>query len=110
MALLTHPPHSHPHPTAASSPRQQTGLDLLHPLRRWIDQISVTNRTFAHLVCRVIPCCCPFERDITLFSRTIHIPALCELNPIYNELVGLRFRSLAYLADVCDEDITEYIC
>lgn len=109
MALLTHPPHSHPHPTA-SSPHQQAGFDILNPLRRWIDQLNVTNRAFAHLVCRVIPCCCPFERDIALFGRTIHIPALCELNPVYNELVGLRFRSLAYLADVCAEDVTRYIC
>lgn len=106
MAILTHPSHSHPTP----SPRKQTGFDLFRPLRRWIDQIEVANRSFAHLVCRVIPCCCPFERDINLFGREIHIPALCELNPVYNELVSLRFRSLSYLTDVCGEDVTRYIC
>ncbi|EDL71123.1 Mo-dependent nitrogenase C-terminal domain-containing protein [Geitlerinema sp. CS-897] len=111
MALLTHPAHTHPHPhPVAVSPRRQTGFDIFRPLRRWIDRIEVTHRLFAHLVCRVIPCCCPFERDVNIFGRTVHIPALCELNPVYNELVGLRFRSLSYLADVRGEDVTQYIC
>ncbi|MBE9141550.1 Mo-dependent nitrogenase C-terminal domain-containing protein [Nodosilinea sp. LEGE 07088] len=79
-------------------------------MRRLIDQIEVSDRHLAHLICRVIPCCCPFERDINLFGRTVHIPALCELNPVYNELVGLRFRALSHLADDCGEDITRYIC
>jgi hypothetical protein len=109
MALLTHPSHSHSH-SIAPSPRPAAGLDIFWPLRRGIDHIEVKNRTLAHLVCRVIPCCCPFERDISVLGRTVHIPALCELNPVYNELVGLRFRSLNYLADVCGEDITRYIC
>ncbi|MGP1385317.1 MAG: Mo-dependent nitrogenase C-terminal domain-containing protein [Thainema sp.] len=107
MVLLT--PHSHPQSVAAE-PRKLPGFDLLRPLRRWVEQIKVTNRHFAHLVCRVVPCCCPFERDISLFGRTVHIPALCKLNPLYNELVGLRFRSLGYLADVCGEDVTQYLC
>lgn len=107
MVLLT--PHSHSQ-SVATEPCQSPGFDLLRPLRRWVDQIKVTNRRFAHLVCRVVPCCCPFERDISLFGRTVHIPALCKLNPLYNELVGLRFRSLAYLADVCGEDVTQYLC
>jgi hypothetical protein len=104
MATLT---HTHDHPIAPPHP---PGLGPLTPLRRWIDQVEVTNRRFAHLVCRLIPCCCPFERDVTLLGRTFHIPALCKLNPVYDELVGLRFRSLAYLADVCGEDVTRYIC
>ncbi|HIK44617.1 MAG TPA: Mo-dependent nitrogenase C-terminal domain-containing protein [Leptolyngbyaceae cyanobacterium M65_K2018_010] len=105
MATLTHP---HPHPTP--TPGQAPGRGLLTPLRRWLDGIAVTNRRFAHLVCRVIPCCCPFERDLTLWGHTIHIPALCKLNPFYEEFVGLRFRALAYLTDVCHEDVTRYIC
>ena len=31
------------------------------------------------------------------------------LNPLYEQLVGLRFRALSYLADDCDEDVSEYI-
>ncbi|WP_333281761.1 MULTISPECIES: Mo-dependent nitrogenase C-terminal domain-containing protein [unclassified Microcoleus] len=37
-----------------------------------------------------------------------HIPPMCKLNPLYEELVGLRFRSLSFLADVCGEDVTPY--
>ncbi len=106
MALLSHP-HDH---SATAVPRQPGGFDLFKPLRRWIDHIEVSDRTFAHGVCRVIPCCCPFERTFSLFGRSVHIPPLCELNPVYNELVGLRFRALSYLTDVCGEDVTRYIC
>jgi hypothetical protein len=106
MALLFHP-HNH---TVASTPRSLDGFDVFRPLRRWLDQIEVKNHTVAHLICRVIPCCCPFERDIALFGRTVHIPAMCELNPVYTELVALRFRALGYLADVCGEDVTCYVC
>jgi len=105
MDSLTEHLHSHLLP----SPRRP-GLDILRPLRRWLDNIEVKNRTFAHTLCRIIPCCCPFERTLTFGSHQIHIPALCELNPVYNELVGLRFRALGYLADDCGEDITHYIC
>ncbi|MEA5448094.1 Mo-dependent nitrogenase C-terminal domain-containing protein [Leptolyngbya sp. CCNP1308] len=97
----------HDHPLA---PPQPPGIGLLTPLRRWINGIEVTNRRFAHLICRLIPCCCPFERDLSLLGRTIHIPALCKLNPVYDELVGLRFRALSYLADRCGEDVTPYLC
>lgn len=106
MALLS---HTHDY-AVVPVPRSPGSLDIFHPLRRLIDRISFKNRTFAHLVCRVIPCCCPFERDINLWGHTVHIPALCELNPVYNELVSLRFRALSYLADVCGEDVTHYIC
>jgi hypothetical protein len=33
---------------------------------------------------------------------------MCKLNPFYEQVVGIRFRSLCYLADVCGEDITAY--
>ncbi|MBE9100535.1 Mo-dependent nitrogenase C-terminal domain-containing protein [Vacuolonema iberomarrocanum] len=117
MALLSpvsHPhththSHSHSHPITAT-PGQRSGGGLLKPLRKWIDQIAVRDRRFAHLICRVIPCCCPFERDISLFGHTFHIPPLCKLNPVYDELVSLRFRALSHLADDCGEDINRYIC
>ncbi|VXD15361.1 conserved hypothetical protein [Planktothrix serta PCC 8927] len=105
--LHTHDIHSHNHQFV---PQKNRGIDLLFPLRRWVDGLAVNNRQIAHWICQVIPCCCPFERDINLFGNTYHIPPLCKLNPLYNELVGLRFRALSYLADVCLEDITPYIC
>lgn len=106
MTTITHA-HEHHHPIAT----QSQGFDIFSPLRRWLDAVEVKNARFAHLICQVIPCCCPFERDITLFGRTLfRIPALCKLNPLYNEFVSLRFRALSYLADECNQDITAYIC
>ena len=86
-----------PHPT------------VLQPVRDWLDKIDVQDPKIAHFLCKMIPSHCPFERDISLFGRTIaHIPPLCKLNPLYDQLVGLRFRALSYLADACGEDISSY--
>jgi len=82
---------------------------FLRPLRNWLDSIHVTDRQLAHRLCQLIPAQCPFERDIKLFGKTLfHIPPLCKLNPLYEELVGLRFRAMCYLADTCGEDISQY--
>ncbi|OKH24451.1 nitrogenase [Hydrococcus rivularis NIES-593] len=92
-------------------PNRKPSFDILYPVRRWIDGIEVKDAKFAHFICRVFPCNCPFERDIKLFGRTLfHIPPLCKLNPLYNEVVGLRFRALSYLSDTCGVDVTHYIC
>lgn len=85
-------------------------FDLFYPLRRWVNSIEVKNHKFAHFICNLIPCTCPFERKVTIFGKTFEIPALCKLNPLYDEVVGLRFRALSYLEGDCGEDITKYIC
>lgn len=109
MSAITHS-HDRDHFHPPIVPRKP-GFDLLAPLRRWVDRIEVKTPEFAHLICRLIPCQCAFERDLTLFGRKLfHIPALCKLNPLYNELVGLRFRALSYLTDICGEDVAQYIC
>ena len=73
------------------------------PLRQWIDRLPVDNQHFAHQVCQLIPAQCPFERDLTIFGHHLfHIPPLCQLNPLYEELVTLRFRALCYLADAAE--------
>lgn len=101
MATILHSPNS----------SKKSGIDFLAPLRRWIDNIEVKRAGLAHFFCKLIPCDCPFDRDIMFFGRKLfHIPPLCELNPLYNEFVGLRFRALSYLADECGEDISKYIC
>jgi hypothetical protein len=83
--------------------------DLLRPVRQWLDSIEVHDVKLAHLLCKLIPAQCPFERDITLFGRKLlHIPPMCKLNPLYEEVVGLRFKALCYLADECGEDVTAY--
>ncbi|WP_193195409.1 Mo-dependent nitrogenase C-terminal domain-containing protein [Nostoc sp. MG11] len=103
--------HSHPHPNYHPPNQKKSGsFDILNPLRRVVDGIQVKHNRIAHLICQTIPCCCPFERKINLFGRIFDIPALCKLNPLYNEFVGLRFRALSYLADECGEDVTKYIC
>jgi hypothetical protein len=81
-------------------------IDVLHPIRQWLDNVPVNNATLARLLYKLIPGQCPFERDIVVFSHKLaHIPPLCKLNPLYDQLVGLRFRSMCYLVDVCGETI-----
>ncbi|MBF2064794.1 MAG: Mo-dependent nitrogenase C-terminal domain-containing protein [Calothrix sp. C42_A2020_038] len=88
---------------------QKPRFDCLKPLRRWVNSIEVGDRKMAHRLCKLIPSQCPFERDVNLFGKTLfHIPPMCKLNPLYNELVGLRFRALCYLADQCGEDVSQY--
>lgn len=87
----------------------QIKVDLLRPLRNWLDNIEVSDRVLAHRLCQLIPTQCPFERKVQLFGFTIlQIPPLCKLNPLYNEVVALRFRALCYLADKCGEDVSCY--
>jgi hypothetical protein len=92
-----------------SAPTTQSGFDPLLPIRHWLDSIQVESPELAHRICRLIPAQCPFERTVKLFGRTLlRIPPLCKLNPVYDEVVALRFRALCYLADVCGEDISQY--
>lgn len=84
--------------------------DVLHPVREWLDSMEVHDPKVAKMLCKLIPSQCPFERDITLFGRKlVHIPPLCKLNPLYEQLVGLRFRALSYLADDCGEDVSDLV-
>ncbi|HEY9633868.1 MAG TPA: Mo-dependent nitrogenase C-terminal domain-containing protein [Coleofasciculaceae cyanobacterium] len=84
-------------------------FNLLQSLRQWLDGIEIHDAELARFLSNVIPAQCPFERDIKLFGRKVgHIPPLCKLNPFYEQLVGLRFRALCFLADHCSEDIQSY--
>jgi hypothetical protein len=65
-------------------------IDLLISVRHWLDTIEMRNPVVARWLCQLIP-------------------PLCKLNPLYEELVSLRFRALSYLADECNQDITNYI-
>jgi hypothetical protein len=69
-------------------------------LRDWLDRLEIHDPWLARWLCKTIPAQCPFERDVVLFKRRLaHIPPLCKLNPLFDQLVGLRFRALCYLAD-----------
>jgi len=84
-------------------------LDPFHSIREWLNNLEVTEAEIAHRVCKMIPAQCPFERKIEIFGITLlSIPPLCKINPLYNELVYLRFRAISYLANECGEDITAY--
>ncbi|MBV9388339.1 MAG: nitrogenase [Chroococcidiopsidaceae cyanobacterium CP_BM_ER_R8_30] len=83
--------------------------DALHFVRKWLDGLEIHDPRLARFLCKMIPAQCPFERDIKLFGhKIVHIPPLCKLNPLYEQLVGLRFRSLCYLAEECKEDVSAY--
>ncbi|MBE9053509.1 Mo-dependent nitrogenase C-terminal domain-containing protein [Nostocales cyanobacterium LEGE 11386] len=83
--------------------------DILQPLRQKVESIQVRDRQLAHRLCKLIPAQCPFERDVKFFGKTLfHIPPMCKLNPLYEEVVGLRFRAMCFLADECGEDISQY--
>ncbi|MEM7725731.1 MAG: Mo-dependent nitrogenase C-terminal domain-containing protein [Cyanobacteria bacterium P01_A01_bin.45] len=89
--------------------QKKSKLNLLQPFKNKLDSIQVKSIHTAKLIAKLIPSQCPFERDIKIFGRKIaHIPPLCKLNPVYEELVGLRFRALCYLVDECGEDIQSY--
>lgn len=92
------------------APQTNGKKDPLKPAREWLDQLEVQDPRLARFVCKLIPSQCPFERDVVLFGKKlVHIPPMCKLNPLYEQLVGLRFRALSYLADECGEDVTPYI-
>ena len=93
----------------APDPDKSSGVDPLKPAREWLDQLTVDDPRLARFVCKLVPSQCPFERDVKLFGhKVVHIPPMCKINPLYEQLVGLRFRALTYLADDCGEDIARY--
>lgn len=74
----------------------------LQPLRQWLSGIEVTNPQLAQFLCQLIPAQCPFARQIRFQGQLlIEIPPMCKLNPLYEELMYLRFRAMCYLADEC---------
>lgn len=95
--------------SSLSAPKTRSSIDWFKPIRNWLDNVDVKNAEFARSICQMIPAQCPFERDVTVFGRTLfHIPPMCKLNPVYEQVVALRFRALCYLADVCGEDVSPY--
>jgi len=95
--------------TNSQSYGQKPHFDLLHPLKQWLDNTAIKSPKLARLLCKFIPSQCPFEREVKIGDRTLfHIPPLCKLNPLYEQVVGLRFRALCYLADECGVDVTPY--
>jgi hypothetical protein len=85
-------------------------FNLLRWMQMQFDRIEIHNAQVARLLCQLIPAQCPFERDFKFKGHTIlHIPPLCKLNPLYEQLVSLRFKCLSYLVDECGEDLTSAV-
>lgn len=73
---------------------------MLSSIRQWLDSLKIEDPTIAQWCVSLIPAQCPFERDIIFLGQKIaHIPPLCKLNPLYEQLASLRFRSLCFLAE-----------
>ncbi len=88
---------------------QKPHFDLWHPLKQWLDSAEIKSQKLARLLCKFIPSQCPFEREVKIGDRILfRIPPMCKLNPLYEQVVGIRFRALCYLADECGEDVTTY--
>jgi hypothetical protein len=91
------------------SNQAQLNNSLLNQIRYQLESIEIHDNKLARLLCKVIPSHCPFERTVSILGRTLfHIPPLCKLNPLYEQIVSLRFKCLVYLADECGEDVTKY--
>ena len=100
---------SHSKKLVFNSLAQGYKIDPLIPLRNWLNNFKISDPNLAHKICEMIPTQCPFARTIKFQNQEIlTIPPLCKLNPLYNEVVALRFRALCYLADECGEDISSY--
>jgi hypothetical protein len=73
-------------------------FSMLNPIREWLDSVEIQNPKVAQAICHLIPASCPFARTVKLGDRVLFvIPPLCQLNPFYDQFVGLRFRSLVCL-------------
>jgi len=71
----------------------------LERLRGWLDAQAPADPAVARLLVKLIPAQCPFERDVMVLGRKIvHIPPMCRINPLYEQLMALRFRCLCLLA------------
>jgi Mo-dependent nitrogenase C-terminus len=98
---------------SSSADDRSTKMSLKNSIQKLfgpvVSRIEISTPKTARLICELIPSQCPFERDIFLWGRKLfHIPALCKLNPLYEQFVELRFRALVFLADECGEDVTPY--
>ena len=89
--------------------RNQKSFNPWQFLQQWLEGLEIKEEQTARRIVKLIPAQCPFEREIQMFGRVIfRIPALCKINPLYEQLVGLRFRALCFLVDSCGEDLTAY--
>lgn len=72
---------------------------MINYIKQVLESIEVTNEEQANLLCSLIPSACPFARTIKLGSYSLVIPPLCKINPLYEDLMMLRFKAECYKAE-----------
>ncbi|MEO0947094.1 MAG: Mo-dependent nitrogenase C-terminal domain-containing protein [Cyanobacteria bacterium J06641_5] len=83
-------------------------LGVFSPLQQWLASWEIHDTYLAHFLCWLIPAQCPFARTIKCGDRVLfEIPPLCKLNPFYDSLMELRFKSLVYLE--CTQDNVHHL-
>lgn len=87
---------------------KKTVLLPLQMIKIRLEKLEIKERETAKKIVSLIPNQCPFAREIRLFNWYLgKIPPLCKLNPLYEDLMILRFRALSFLCEM-GEDITPY--
>lgn len=71
---------------------------MIQILKKQLNCWTVERSSTARLILSLIPASCPFARTVRLGGWTIaRIPPLCKINPLYDELMALRFRALCQI-------------
>lgn len=69
-------------------------------IKNVLGNLDINNNTQAAIVRTLVPSTCPFARTIVLGKYKLVIPPLCKINPLYEELMMLRFKADCYIADM----------
>ncbi len=70
---------------------------IVELIRSKIESIEIKDKETAEKIVKVVPQSCPFARKIQVGTFKVTIPPLCKVNPMYDQLMELRFRALCYL-------------
>lgn len=72
---------------------------MLNHIKQLLESIEINSTQQANLLCNLIPSACPFARTIKLGTFKLVIPPLCKINPLYEQLMELRFKAECYKAE-----------
>ncbi len=72
---------------------------MLNHIKQLLESIEINSTQQANLLCNLIPSACPFARTIHLGRYSLVIPPLCKINPLYEQLMELRFKAECYKAE-----------
>ncbi|WP_416223704.1 Mo-dependent nitrogenase C-terminal domain-containing protein [Synechococcus sp. CBW1107] len=66
-------------------------------LRHCLDDLQPDEPSVARFLIRLIPPQCPLKRDVTIVGRKLlHIPPMCRINPLDEDLNGPAFPGLVF--------------